>query len=253
MKLFNSVIFLCNICESRNIKNITSLSREEPSCRKCGSTVRMRGIVHLVSLALFNKSIPLTRFPKTKEIFGIGMSDWEGYANPLEMSLSYQNTFYHKEPKLDITKIPIEKERTLDFIISADVYEHIETPVSRAFENTKKLLKPGGSFIFTIPFTLEGDETVEHFPELYQYKILQDEKGEYFLENYTKENSKQIYKNLIFHGGPGSTLEMRVFSKNSVIRELKNAGFTEIQILEDPIWKYGIYQKEAWSLPIRAR
>jgi len=80
--------------------------------------MRMRSIIHLLSLELFAESIPLSDFPFQPSLKGIGMSDWDGYAEPLAKKLGYTNTFYHKEPRLDITAIDPDSERTLDFIIS---------------------------------------------------------------------------------------------------------------------------------------
>ena len=79
-------------------------------------------------------------------------------------------------------------EATLDFIISTDVFEHIEPPVSRAFVNAKKLLKPDGIFIFSVPFSdpeKPGVPTKEHFPELHDYVIEQHDDG-YCLKNTTR-------------------------------------------------------------------
>jgi SAM-dependent methyltransferase len=252
-KIGNKVFFKCNICGKRNISNVENLNREEQSCIGCGSNVRLRGIIYFLSLTLFGKAIPLNKFPVNKNLNGIGLSDWLVYANILEQKFKYSNTYFHKEPMLDITSISEKLYNTLDFIISADVFEHIESPVSRAFQNCYNLLKPGGTLILTVPYTKEGNVTLEHFPKLNNYKVLKDELGNYFLENNSTEGEKQIFKDLIFHGGPGTTLEMRVFCKKSLLAELNNAGFKDIQFLKSPFWKFGIYQQEDWSLPLIAK
>ncbi|MGH9903496.1 MAG: hypothetical protein ACRD68_16940, partial [Pyrinomonadaceae bacterium] len=79
----------------------------------------------MLSTELFGESLALTDFPERRDISGIGMSDWDGYAAPLALKLGYQNTYYHQEPKLDITSIEPALESTLDFIISSDVFEHV--------------------------------------------------------------------------------------------------------------------------------
>jgi len=84
-------------------------------------------------------------------LVGVGMSDWEGYANRLEKKLSYVNTYYHKAPLLDITAVDPSLSNLYDFIIATEVFEHISPPISRAFENVHRLLKPGGVFIFSVP------------------------------------------------------------------------------------------------------
>ena len=74
-----------------------------------------------------------------------------------------------------------------------------------------------------------------------------------------KEINKQTacifyrFNNLIFHGGPGSTLEMRVFSERSLMNELEKSGFKNVAIYGQPFLEYGINWGVDWSLPIAAR
>lgn len=248
----DKVKFTCNICGSFNVTNLSNLSREAASCYGCGSAVRMRSIVHVLSMELFGESLILKAFPEDKSIKGVGMSDWDGYANPLSKKLDYTNTYFHQEPMLDITDISKDEYQTLDFIISTDVYEHVLYPVSRAFENTKLLLKSKGVFVFTVPYTKEGEETVEHFGQLNDFEVTKDS-GEYVLKDIDESGNERIFDNLVFHGGPGTTLEMRVFSEKSLMNELKKAGFNDVKIYSEEYTKYGIYQDVDWSLPIAAR
>ena len=244
--------FTCNICNARNRSKSTNLTRENSSCRHCGSTVRMRAIAALLSHELFGMVKPLVEFPFDKSITGIGMSDWDGYAVPLEQRLNYRNTFYHQEPFLDITDVPNEMSNSLDFVLSSDVFEHVLSPVYRAFENTHKLLRPGGVFVFTVPYTLDDSDTLEHFSPLNTFEIYMED-GEYLLRDISSDGKITLYRDLIFHGGPGETLEMRIFSKQSVLKELHNAGFEKIRIVDDNMPHWGIYWNDAWSLPIVAR
>lgn len=243
--------FRCNICGQACKAKAASLSREEPSCDGCGSTVRFRAIIHVLSVELFGTSLALPDFPERRDITGIGMSDWEGYAISLARKLNYQNTYYHQEPKLDITSTNFALEGTLDFIISSEVFEHIPPPVSIAFENARKLLKPEGVLIFTVPYT-KNEQTLEHYPELHDFQIIESN-GHYILKNTIKSGVVQVFDNLVFHGGAGSTLEMRVFSESSLIKEFKNAGLNNIKIHQAPVFEYGIYWSHDWSLPISAR
>ncbi len=211
----------------------------------------MRAIVYALSRSIYGESRLLDDFPVDKGIRGIGMSDWAEYADRLQDRLDYTNTFYHQEPRLDITDIESSLEETMDFVISSDVFEHVTRPVSRAFVNTRRLLKPGGVFVFTVPYTKEGSETKEHFPVLDDFKIA-ERNGCYQLVNTTRRGDVEVFEDLVFHGGPGQTLEMRIFSEASVLRELEDAGFSRIEVLSQPVWEHGIYWPLAWSLPIVA-
>jgi len=245
--------FQCNICGNFCQSPLSNLGREIPSCPVCGSTVRMRSIIHILSTELFGESIILPEFPYNNNITGIGMSDWFGYATPLAKKLAYINTYYHQEPKLDIKSIEKTLENKFDFIISSDVFEHIEPQISIAFSNLFRLLKDGGVTVFTVPYILDGEETAEHFPDLYNYSIEKKSDGQFFLKNSTKGGCVQIFDNLVFHGGEGFTIEMRLFSKRSLINCFIQAGFKNIKIYDEPVLKYGIFWNESWSLPLSAR
>lgn len=169
--------------------------------------------------------------------------------------MRYKNTFYHKEPRLDITRIDPAMKESLDFVIATDVFEHVDPPVSTAFENVRELLKPDGVFIFSAPFTHPGGEplpTKEHFPELYDYEI-QETNGHFRLKNTTRAGVIQYFDNLVFHGGPGSTLELRLFSEWSIVNEMGSAGFHDITIYSGSDLRHGIYWPHQWSLPMAAR
>ena len=246
-----TLVFRCNICGSHNAVLAAGLGREVPSCTKCGSTVRMRGMIHALSVALFNRSLAIPDFPRNKEIRGKGMSDWDGYAIPLSEKLSYINTYYHKPPRLDITAISPEDIGCVDFLMSTDVFEHVAPPVSRAFENARSMLRKNGAFIFSVPYALIGP-TVEHFPNLHEYSIERRAEGS-VLVNRTAAGTVEEFRDLIFHGGEGETLEVRVFSKDGLIDDLKRAGFSDVRILSEPCFEHGVYWPHLWSLPLIAR
>ncbi len=248
--------FTCNICDAVNSAALDQLRREEPSCTNCGSTVRMRSIIQILTTELFGQSLSISEIaPERPDIKGIGMSCWDGYASRLAHRVAFRNTYYHQEPRLDITDIPDEMVGTLDFITSTDVFEHVAPPVSVAFDNARRLLKPDGVFVFSVPYQIlpwRQRETTEHFPNLHDFRI--EGSGEQrVLTNITRDGAIERFDQLIFHGGEGSTLEMRMFSRTSLLRELKHAGFNQISIYGKPLLKHGIYWPNPASVPLAAR
>ncbi|HEX5353166.1 MAG TPA: class I SAM-dependent methyltransferase [Rhodanobacteraceae bacterium] len=250
------IIFRCNICSQENEVPLARLNREEPSCSRCGSTVRARSIIQVLTTELFGRSLRIDQIGRSgRGLTGIGMSCWDGYAMPLSRRLSYTNTFYHQKPRLDITHIDPAMEGTLDFVISTDVFEHVVPPISSAFHNVRRLLKPNGVFVFSVPFSHPGGEpvpTLEHFPDLRDYEIEARPEGRR-LRNTTRSGETQYFDDLVFHGGVGSTLEMRVFTEWSIGQELANAGFDEITICSGSDLRHGVYWADKWSVPFSAR
>ncbi|MBI5251203.1 MAG: hypothetical protein HY912_17070, partial [Desulfomonile tiedjei] len=180
-----------------------------------------------------------------------GTSDWNGYAARLSAKVDYTNTFYHMEPRLDLAASPPPQFTNLDFLITSDVLEHIVPPVSRAFANIFQMLSANGLCIITVPYML-FEKTWEHFPGLNQFEIIR-EAEQPLLINRDLNGKSTRYKDLVFHGGDGATLEMRIFSRATLRKELLQAGFREPIFHRSNIPQYGIYWPCGWSLPISAK
>ena len=141
------VSFTCNICGADN--HVEKFATEPASCA-CGSNVRLRALIHLLSMELFGQSIFAAKFPKIKAIRGLGMTDKPGYAEILADKFDYTNTHYDREPRFDFTELHPQLSGAYDFILSADVLEHIAPPVERALEEVCRLLKPHGFLGVTV-------------------------------------------------------------------------------------------------------
>lgn len=246
-----TIVFHCNLCGARARLKLDALQRETPSCPSCGSTVRFRAVAHLVVRELTGENATLPALSPRPAIAGIGLSDVNAYAKPLARVFDYRQTYFHKAPRLDITAIDEADEGRYDFLIASEVFEHIAPPVGRAFVNARRLLKPGGLFVMTVPFSLDAD-TVEHFPGLHDWS-LGKVGGVWLLVNKTAEGLLETHRDLVFHGGPGTTLEMRVFARDALLAEFERAGFVDVRIASEPYLPFGIHWPEPWSVPIVAR
>src|SRR5205085_6932700 len=162
------VSFICNICGAHN--HVEHFATEPASCA-CGSNVRTRALIHLLSMELFGESLVLTEFPKLRTIRGLGISDHAAYATRLAEKFDYTNTQYDREPRFDLGEKHPQLYGTYDFILAADVIEHIAPPIEAALEEVCRLLKPSGFFGITI-FCSPDDRMREHFPELHEYRTV---------------------------------------------------------------------------------
>lgn len=231
--------YICNICGARNSQVTSGFHRELALCRNCGANARFRGIIAVLGRCLGMPGAPLNAWPRRPGLRGLGMSDWPGYARLLEERFDYRNTFYDRSPRLDIQAPEAAWLGQMDFLISSDVLEHVCQPLQAAFDNLWRLLRPGGHLVFSVPYTREA-KTVEHFPDLAEFEILQF-KGKPILVNRLADGNYTVYDDLIFHGGEGATLEMRLFSEADVIGHLRQAGFADIQVHSVPDLSIGYY------------
>jgi SAM-dependent methyltransferase len=166
--------------------------------------------------------------------------------------MDFRNTFLDAEPQFDLLQPGPADLASYDFVISSEVFEHIAPPIQPAFDNLARLLRPNGFVIFTVPWRPDGP-TQEHFPNLYDWRIL-DRQTSPVLVNRTRTEAVERFEDLAFHGGPGQTLEMRFFSRDGLTLCLTQAGFTEIafsRLEEKP--EFGIVWEGDYSVGLIAR
>jgi SAM-dependent methyltransferase len=232
--------------------------REHEDCPSCKSSLRVRALIALLSKEIFGTMLTLPEFPVLKGLRAIGMSDSADLAGRLAEKFDYTNTFYDRAPSFDVTKPDPHDDARYDFILSSEVMEHVPPPVERAFATLHRMLKPDGLLLLTTPYNI-GGRTVEHFPDLHQY-TLAALGGRTVLVNRRRDGSMETFQNLTFHqaptairGGHGSSLEMRVFTEESLRAVLCNAGFPEVRFASESFAEFGVDHAECWSLPITAR
>ncbi len=224
--------------------------RETIDCPGCASTPRLRAIAYLLSMEIFGLPLTLPEFPVLKSVRMLGMSDWEPLAARLAEKFDYTNTFYHQAPRFDVLTMDERHLGRYDVIVSSEVLEHVPPPPDRAFAALHRMLKPDGLLALTVPYTLRA-ATREHFPGLADFGLvaLQDRT---VLVNRRPDGTLETFEGLNFHGGDGSTLEMRQFCEADLRRILNETGFT-VQIRGENCPEHGVVHRETWSLPVAAR
>jgi hypothetical protein len=248
--------FICYICASTvDSIDLESIDRETGLCPVCHANTRCRALAYLAGLALFGTRDSVASWPVRRDIVAYGISDWPPFATYLSPKISYTNTqfdhsLFSSHPILDITKPRADWANTADLVICSEVLEHVEPPVERAFFGLATLIKSGGHLVFSVPYGF--DETVEHFPELFDWKLERHE-GQRVLMNVTRDGTEQRFDNLRFHGGGTDVLEMRVFGLKSIERHLSNAGFAPPVVMDYDVPERGIRFAKPWSLPMLAK
>lgn len=247
-------VFTCNVCgRACSVPSKKDLDREAPTCTGCGSSVRQRWIVHALSNELFGRSLLLTEFPQAKSISGIGMSDWEVLCERFRGHFRFRNTFLHADPKFDLLHPASDDLAAYDFIIASEILEHVPPPIQTAFDQLARVLRLRGFALLTVPWKPAGS-TDEHFPELWDWRIDFSDPDGPVLVNRKRNGDVETRRDIVFHGGGGQTLEMRLFSRPSLIQHLRQAGFGRIRfsrIEEKP--EFGIIWEGDFSLGCVAR
>jgi hypothetical protein len=154
----------------------------------------------------------------------IGMSDWDTLANSLSArdDVEYTNTFYHCAPYIDICEVPPYLREVAHIVICSDVIEHVPYPVENAIVGLSNVIKTGGYLVLSVPYDFR-DFTTEHYSDLTNLTVV-DVGSEFVVVGRNATNEVQTRANPVFHGGPGTTLEMRFMAWNHVLGATASAG-----------------------------
>jgi SAM-dependent methyltransferase len=242
--------FTCNVCGTGGIAENRGWPRDVMTCATCGSTARSRCLVGLVARELFGADEILPLLPRRTELTGIGMSDPPTFAYALGRRMTYTNTFYHEEPRLDVCA-PGEHAGRYDLVVCSEVFEHVPAPLGRAWAGLLALLRPGGLLVFSVPYRADAP-TQEHYPSLHRYEVV-ERGGGHVLRNVTPAGAEEEFTDLVFHGGPGETLELRVFGLDDVVGSLAAAGFCDVRVRHEPDVAHGVWWPGRDGWPITAR
>jgi SAM-dependent methyltransferase len=242
--------FTCNLCGAAGIASTRGWHRDTATCRGCGSAARFRGLAGVIGLELFGSGEPLHALPARPGLTGVGMSDPLPLAALLGRRMAYANTYYHCEPRLDVCA-PADHAGRYDLVVCSEVLEHVPPPIEPAFTGLHDLLRPGGLLVFSVPYRSDG-ETTEHFPGLHDYEILVRD-GEHVLRNTTHDARLEEHRDLVFHGGPGETLELRLFALPDLLARLEDAGLVDVRVHAEPDFAHGVWWPGANGWPITAR
>lgn len=249
-------MYICNITGNSFELDDEDKGREKGN--KFNYISRYRAICYILTKELYGDVKIIKELECNKDISGIGITESE-WSKILENAFNYTNTYVCKDPYFNIyDNNNIDKFNNLDFIVISDTFKHISPypGILDAFKNLYKMLKPGGVVIFSEPYSLSAHK--EHYPTLYDYEFVNID-NKYTIHNNTIYGDIETFDNLKFHGKPPHTIEMRVFSKNSIKYFFEQSGFIDItfhKITKD-MNKYGIYFSKNnninWSLIVSAR
>lgn len=197
-----------------------------PSCVRCGSTVRLRALVAAFGREVLGTISPAPDFPVRPELRGVGISDQECCAVHFSRTTTFLNTWFHKEPFRDLMDASTFGGEQYDYVTCSEVLEHVDQPAETALRTIFSILRPGGVAILTTP-TIEG-RTVEHYPALAGHDVALTPDG-WRLRGRLRDGSAFESDSVLFHGGPGSTVEMRVWGSESLREAMTEAGFVDVR------------------------
>jgi hypothetical protein len=76
-------------------------------------------LLHALSRELLGAGLVLDDFPRVRSISGLGLSDASFYSERLLEKFDYRNTFYDREPRLDLLNPPAGDIGRYDFVLAS--------------------------------------------------------------------------------------------------------------------------------------
>jgi len=163
----------CALCGAIGpFQTLPGASLREASCGRCGATTRNRDVAQVVVQALLGEDTPLAQAMPRLAGAAIFEAQCEGALHEALKGLpGYVCSEYLPGVPTGATDsrgIRCEDLQSLTFadasfdvVITQDVLEHVADP-ERAFLEIRRVLKPGGSHVFTVPVH-EGRPTTTRF------------------------------------------------------------------------------------------
>lgn len=209
----------CTICGWEGEFLQQQLQREGTLCGNCSASSRHRAVVHLLGLALGRGGTPVYAWPADRSLAILESSARGSYPMMLADKYDYYRTEYDPEriargdrPReyADFQKLHYA-DGTFDAVIASDVFEHVRDDAA-GYREIHRVLKPGGSFVLTVPYDHARAETVRRVDTGGPEDVLLMEPE--------------------YHGGGGHTLTYRNYGRD-LANLLAGAGFAVAHIALD--------------------
>jgi len=135
--------------------------REGLACPGCGLNNRMRATAHLVTSVL--QPSPSSRFYLTERLTPVYEWVEKNFDHIVGSefigdSIPWGSSNAQGIRNEDLTKLSFDSE-SFDFVISLDVIEHVPR-FERAFAELWRVLAPGGTLLFSVPFRMDLDKNL---------------------------------------------------------------------------------------------
>ena len=191
----------CNICGWSGEFFRPEMDREGTMCRNCSSTSRHRAVAHIVGQILRQGSLPVFQWPGDKSVRILESSARGPHPVMFAEKFDYFAVEYdpakiargkHPREYADFQNLHFE-DAMFDLVVASDVFEHVRKDED-GYRQIYRVLKPGGSFIMTVPYDHDRPETI----------VRVDTSG--------KEDVHLMEPE--YHGGGGHTLTYRNYGRD---------------------------------------
>jgi SAM-dependent methyltransferase len=202
----------CNICGWTGEFLKPEMDREGTMCGNCSATSRHKAIAYIVGQVLKCGSTSVFQWPSNKSVKILESSARGSYPVMFAEKFDYYAVEYdpariaegkHPREYADFQKLHYA-DATFDLVVASDVFEHVRKD-ENGYREIYRVLKPGGSFIITVPYDHDRPTTT----------VRVDTSGEKDVHLLEPE----------YHGGGGHTLTYRNYGR-ALLSLLHRVGYS---------------------------
>ncbi len=216
----------CNICGHAGPFIRPEGLKEGYQCTNCSASSRNRLVMYVLGVMLGFGDRPVFEWPENPSLRILEPCPRGPQVPMLQAKFDYVTPEYDAEkiaagadPRefADVQKLPFD-DASFDFVIASDIFEHVREDV-KGFREIFRTLKPGGTFLLTVPY---------------------DHARETTLERVKVEGEKDIpLVEPRYAGGGGATLDYREYGRD-LLQKLRDVGFA-VGFLQLAIPRLAIY------------
>lgn len=154
----------CSVCgeQSRFVRNSWVLpaelarqwpegfvDRESQLCASCGSSRRVRGVADALLARYADGALSVAELVAEPGFRALEIAEVNAIGRMHPFLAGLPGLTYFEYPQEDIQALSYA-DASFDLVLSSETLEHVEDPL-RALRETRRVLRPGGRHVFTVP------------------------------------------------------------------------------------------------------
>jgi SAM-dependent methyltransferase len=134
-------------------------ARESLWCRRCGSSLRVRRVADVLLLHYGAGARSLAALVAEPGFRGLAIAEVNAVGELHEVLAGHPRLAYSEYPGEDLARLSYG-DASFDLVLTSDTLEHVPD-YRRALRETRRVLRPGGRHVFTVPVVPSRAETVD--------------------------------------------------------------------------------------------